>query len=140
LKLDLFQHPKLMRTTYRMPGKRWAGFELWEEFRRKTTIPDVSIQVDLQHAKEQVWLRLEGPLSGAQAERLGQRIRESLTHSKSRLVLDLKRLQWEKVDDLRPLGEKLEAYRSRVRLILPKVAMTHPEVMLLAGMFHHYNG
>ena len=25
LKLDLFQHPKLMRTAYRMPAKRWAG-------------------------------------------------------------------------------------------------------------------
>lgn len=32
LKLDLFQHPRLQRTTYRMPDKRWNTFRLWEEF------------------------------------------------------------------------------------------------------------
>ena len=79
-------------------------------------------------------------MSRADAEGLGQRIRDSLARSKSRLVLDLKKLQWDKVDDLRPLREKLSAYRSRIRLVLPKVASAHPEVILLAGMFQHYNG
>ena len=140
LKLNLFQHPKLMRTTYRMPSKRWAGLELWEDLRRKASMPELSIQVDLQRAKKQVWIRLEGTLTGAEAEGLGQRIRDSLTRSKSRLVLDLKRLQWDKVDDLRPLREKLSAYRSRICLILPKMTAAHPEVILLAGMFQHYRG
>jgi haloalkane dehalogenase len=140
LKLDLFQHPKLMRTMYRMPAKRWAGFDLWEELNRKTKLPNLSIQVELQHAKQQVWMRLEGRLSRAEAEGLGQRIRDSLARSKSRLVLDLKKLQWDKVDDLRPLREKLAAHRSRIRLVLPKLAATHPEVMLLASMFQHYRG
>jgi radical SAM superfamily enzyme YgiQ (UPF0313 family) len=140
LKLDLFQHPKLIRTTYRMPGHRWPAFELWEEFRRKSTMPGLSIQVELQPAQRQVWLRLEGKLSRTEADGLGQRIRDSLRRSKSRLVLDLKKLQWDKVEDLRPLREKLSDYRSRVRLILPKVAAAHPEVILLAGMFRHYTG
>jgi haloalkane dehalogenase len=140
LKLDLFQHPKLMRTTYRMPDKRWAGLELWEELRRKAPIPELSVQVDLQPANKQVWMRLEGVLSAADADGLGQRIRDSLTQSKSRLVLDLKKLQWDKADDLRALTERLSAFRSRVRLILPKVAAAHPEVILLASMFHHYKG
>jgi radical SAM superfamily enzyme YgiQ (UPF0313 family) len=140
LELDLFQHPKLLRTMYRMPAKRWAGFDLWEEFRRKTVFPNLSIQVDLQHAKQQVWMRLEGRLSRAEAEGLGQRIRDSLARSKSRLVLDLKKLQWDKVDDLRPLREKLAAHRSRIRLILPKLTAAHPEVILLASMFQHYRG
>jgi radical SAM superfamily enzyme YgiQ (UPF0313 family) len=140
LKLDLFQHPNLQRTMYRMPAKRWAGVDLWEELRRKTAIPNLSIQVELQHAEQQVWMRLEGRLSGAEAEGLGQRIHDSLARSKSRLVLDLKKLQWDKVDDLRPLREKLAAYRSRIRLILPKLAAAHPEVILLAGMFQHYRG
>jgi len=87
LKLNLFQHPKLMRTMYRTPAKRWAGFDLWEELRRKTALPNLSIQVELQHAKQQVWMRLEGRLSRAEAEGLGQRIRDSLARSKSRLVL-----------------------------------------------------
>jgi radical SAM superfamily enzyme YgiQ (UPF0313 family) len=140
LKLDLFQHPKLMRTAYRIPAKRWAGNDLWEELHRKAKFPNLSIQVELQHAKQQVWMRLEGRLSKADAEGLGQRIRDSLARSKSRLVLDLKKLQWDKVEDLRPLREKLAAHRSRIRLILPKLAAAHPEVMLLASMFHHYNG
>ncbi len=41
------------------------------------SIPNLSIRVDLQHAKEQVWLRLEGALSPAHAEGLGQRIGDS---------------------------------------------------------------
>ena len=69
---------------------------------------------------------------------MGQRIRDSLARSKSRLVLDLNKLHWDKTDDLRPLREKLAAYRSRIRLVLPKLSAAHPEVMLLASMFHHY--
>ena len=140
LKLDLFQHPKLMRTTYRIPGKRWSAFHLWEEIQRKVSIPDLSIQVELQHAKKQVWMRLEGALSAADAGELGQKIRNSLARSKSRLVLDLKKLHWDRVDDLRPLREKLAAYRSRIRLILPKLSAAHPGLILLASTFHSYKG
>ena len=140
LKLGLFQHPKLIRTAYRMPGQRWAGSDLWEELRRKAAFPNLSVQVELQHSNQQVWLRLEGALSPTEADSLGQRIRDSLARSKSRVVLDLKKLHWDKVDDLRPLREKLAAYRSRIRLVLPKLAAAHPEVILLASMFHAYRG
>jgi radical SAM superfamily enzyme YgiQ (UPF0313 family) len=140
LKLDLFQHPKLVRTTYRLPSKSWQAFDLWEELPRKFSLPDFSIQVDLQHAKQQVWLRLEGALSRANAEGLAQRIQDSLARSKSRLVLDLNKLHWDKVDDLQPLRDKLAAYRGRIRLILPKLSTAHPEFILLDGMFQHYKG
>lgn len=140
LKLNLFQHPKLVRTAYRVPTERWAGFELWEELRRRSARPDFSIHVEWQQAKQRVWLRLEGRLSHAEAEGLGRRIRDALARSKSRVVLDLKKLQWDKVDDLKPMREKLSAYRSRIRLILPKVAAAHPEVILLAGMFQRFKG
>lgn len=140
LKLDLFQHPKLVRTTYRLPGKRWSAFHLWEEIPHKISIPELSIQVDLQHAKKQVWLRLEGVLSAANAEGLAQRIQDSLARSKSRLVLDLNKLRWDKVDDLRPLLEKLSGYRSRIRLVLPKLSAAHPELILPVTIFHHYKG
>ena len=140
LKLDLFQHPKLTRTIYRMPAQRRAGADLWEELHRKAALPNLSIQVEWQHAKQQVWMRLEGRLSRAESEGLGQRIRDSLARSKSRLVLDLKKLHWDKVEDLGPLREKLEAHRSRIRLILPKLTAAHPEVILLASMFQHYRG
>jgi radical SAM superfamily enzyme YgiQ (UPF0313 family) len=138
LRFDLFQHPKLIRTAYRWPDKRWSAFDLWNELSRKVSIPNLSIQVDLQHAKQQVWLRLEGVLSGNDADGLGQRLRDSLARSKARLVLDLQRLNWDKIDDLKPLRERLEAYRSRIQLVLPKMAANHPELLLLSGMFPSY--
>jgi haloalkane dehalogenase len=140
LKLHLFQHPRLLRTTYRLPGKSWSAFHQWEEIAHKFTIPELSIHVDLQHAKRQVWLRLEGVLSAANAEGLAQRIHDSLARSKSRLVLDLNKLHWDKVDDLRPLLEKLSDYRSNIRLVLPKLSAAHPELIVLFTMFHHYKG
>jgi biotin synthase-like enzyme len=140
LKLNLFQHPKLTRTAYRMPEERWAGFHHWEGIQRKVAIPGLSVQVELQHARQQVWMRLEGALSSADADRLAQRLLELLGRTRSRLVLDLKKLQWEKVEDLRPLRDKLGNYRSRIRVVLPKLAATHPELMLVAAAFQHYNG
>ena len=138
LKLNLFQHPKLIRTTYRMPSEKWNGFEIWHEIQQKVSTPDFSIQVELQHAKEQVWMRLEGALSTKQAEGLAQRIRESLEHTKSRLVLDFQKLHWDKVDDLRPFRENLARYRSQIRLVLPRLSAAHPELLLLASAFQHY--
>ncbi len=139
LKLDLFQHPKLTRTMYRTPTERWAGFDLWEGIQRQVALPNLSIQVELQHAKQQVWLRLEGALSSSDAEKLAQRLREVLARTKSSLVLDLKKLHWEKVEDLRPLREKLATYRSRIRLVLPKLAAAHPELMLVGAAFRPYS-
>jgi hypothetical protein len=138
LKLGLFQHPRLTRTSYRVPTQRSTGFDLWNEFQRRTSIPDLSIQVELQPAKQQVCLRLEGALSPTNAESLSQRIQDFMARTRSRLVLDLKRLNWDKVGDLAPLRERLTAYRSRIRLILPKLSATHPELILLASAFHQY--
>ena len=56
------------------------------------------------------------------------------------MVLDLKNLHWDKVDSLQPLADKLATYRSRVRVVLPKLQAAHPELLLLASMFHHYQG
>ena len=140
LKLDRFQHPKLVRTTYRLPGKRWGAFHLWEDIPKTIAIPELSIQVDLQHARKEVWLRLEGVLSAASAEHLAQRIQDSLARSRSRLILDLDNLSWDSVDDLRSLLGKLESYRSSIRLVLPKLSEMHPELVLLVAMFDHYKG
>jgi hypothetical protein len=79
-------------------------------------------------------------LSANNAERLAQRISESLARSKNHLVLDLKKLRWEKGSDLKPLREKLANYRSRIQVVLPGWSAAHPELILVAGMFHHYHG
>lgn len=138
LKLDWFQHPRLIRTTYRLPDKRWSGFDMWEELHRKIASPDFSVQVELQHAKQRVWMRLEGALSTRDAEGLAHRLQESLARSKSHLVLDLKKLQWNHTTDLQPLREKLAHYRSRIQVILPKLSAAHPELLLVAGVFQRY--
>jgi len=140
LKLDWFQHPRLMRTTYRLPEKRWSAFETWEELHRKFTSPDFSVQVELQHAKQRVWMRIEGALSRPDAEGLAHRLSESLARSKNQLVLDFNKLRWDKATDLKPLREKLAEYRSRIRVVLPKLSVAHPELILIAGLFHNYHG
>jgi hypothetical protein len=50
-------------------------------------------------------------------------------------VLDFKKVRWDKVENLEPLREKLAAYRSRMRVVLPKLSSAHPELILLAAMF-----
>jgi hypothetical protein len=140
LKFGWFQHPRLVRTTYRLPGRSWRGFHLWEDLPKKVAIPELSLQVDLQHANKQVWLRLEGVLSGTHADGLAQRIHDSLASSRSHLVLDLSKLRWDHSDDLRPLLEKLSGFRSQIRLVLPKLSAAHPELVLLVAMFNHYKG
>jgi hypothetical protein len=114
--------------------------QLWEKIPQAFSTPELSVQVDLQHARQQVWLRIEGALSKRNAEGLAQRIQDSLANTRNRLVLDLNRLHWDKVEDLGPLREKLIAYRSRIRLVLPKLSTAHPELLLLAAMFQHYKG
>ena len=140
LKLDWLQHPRMVRTAYRLPDKRWQGFQLWEGLLTKGSIPEFSLKVDLQHAKKQVWLRVEGVLPAGHAESLAQRIHDSLARSRAQLVLDLSRLRCEHPDDVRPLLEKLRSYRSRIRLVLPRLSAAHPELALLVAMFRHYNG
>ena len=138
LKLNLFQHPRLKRTTYRWPVKSWSASHLWEEIPQMFSKPEFSIQVELQHAKKQVWMRLEGALSTATADKLAQRIHESLAHTRGHLVLDLNKLHRDKVENLQPMRDKLAAYRSRIRLVLPKLSTGDPELILLDGMFRRY--
>jgi hypothetical protein len=140
LRMNWFQHPRLIRTAYRLPDERWGAFEMWERLHRKVSPPGFSVRVELQHAKRQVWMRLEGAPSANDADGLAVRLQESLARSGNRLVLDLKGLQWDKATDLAPLREKLANHRSRIRVVLPRLSAAHPELVLLAGMFHLYRG
>jgi hypothetical protein len=55
----------------------WAT-KIWESLREESVSPHFSIQVDLQHAKRQVWVQLNGVLDNLRAEKLAQRIEEYL--------------------------------------------------------------
>jgi hypothetical protein len=41
---------------------------------------------------------------------------------------------------LRPLAEQLAHYRSRIRVVLPKLSAAHPELLFLASVFSLYKG
>ncbi len=119
---------------------RWGAFTFHRQTKEVFSSPEFSVHVEMQPSQEEVLLRLKGDLSSAGAEGLGQRIGESLARTKNRLVLDFKNVHWDKVDNLHAMREKLAAYRSRISVVLPKLAAAHPEVILLASMFHHYHG
>lgn len=138
LKLNLFQHPRLTRTSYRLPEKRWNAFDRWEDWRRRNPFPNLAIHVDLQHARKQVWLRLEGALSASDALGLGQRLHDTLAATRARLVLDLQRLHWDRIDNLQGLRTTLANHRSRIRLVLPNLTANHPELRQLANTFLPY--
>lgn len=140
LKFDYFQHPELRRNAYRLPETQSEAAQLWERFRRQVPQPGLSVQVELQPAQQQVLMRLEGTLSANEAAGLAQRLRHSLENCKNHLVLDLQKIHWETPEGLRALADQLSAYRSRIRLVLPKLSAAHPELLLLASIFQHYRG
>lgn len=138
LKFNWFQHPKLLRTTYRIPVAQPEFFTRWEERIRQLATRDFSVQAEWQQARQQLWLRLEGVLSRPTAENVAQRIGEWLTRSQHALVLDLKSLRWDATLDLTPVREALAAHRSRIRLVLPQLAAAHPEWEWLTRTFQSY--
>ena len=143
LRLGIFQHPRLGRVCFRMPEEGlglWAA-KIWESLRDEGTSPHFSIQVDIQHAKRQVWVQLNGVLDNLRAERLAQRIEEYLEKDRGKLVLDLENLKTSEDKALKTLANKLRAYRRRIRIRLPKNYLDHAaQFLLLAQIFRLYRG
>lgn len=143
LRLGIFQHPRLGRVSYRMPEE---GLGLWatkirEALRDEGVSPHFSIQVDLQHAKKQVWVRLNGMLDSLRAERLAKRIREYLEKDQGKLILDLENVKASEDKALETLANKLRAYRRRIRIRLPRNYLDHAaQFLLLAQVFKLYQG
>jgi hypothetical protein len=61
---------------------------------------------------------------------LGERLQKSLGRCKNKVVLDLKQLRWDKIDNLEPLRQKLARYRSCIRVVLPNSWSAHQELIL----------
>jgi len=143
LRLGIFQHPRLGRVSFRMPEEGlglWAA-KIWESLRDEGTSPHFSIQVDLQHARRQVWVKLNGMLDSLRAERLARRIREYLETDRGKLVLDLENVNSSEDEALETLANKLSTYRRRIRIKLPKNYLDHAaQFLILAQIFKHYRG
>jgi len=65
---------------------------------------------------------------------------QSLERCRSRVILDLKRFNSDENSLSPEFRAKLAAYRDRVRIVLPKLQHAHPELLILAQMFHEYKG
>ncbi|UCF16490.1 MAG: hypothetical protein JSW59_03335, partial [Phycisphaerales bacterium] len=143
LRFGIFQHPRLGRVSFRIPEEGlglWAS-RIWESLRDEGTCPHFSIQVDLQHAKSQVWVKLSGMLDGLRAERLAKRIKEYLEKGKGKLILDLENLKTSEDKALETLAKKLSGYRRRIRIRLPKNYLDHAaQFLFLAQIFRLYRG
>lgn len=143
LRLDIFQHPRLGRVSFRMPEEGlglWAT-KIWESLRDESVSPHFYIQVDIQHAKRQVWVQLNGVLDNLRAERLAQRIKEYLEKDRGRLILDLEKVRDFEGKSLEALTNKLRAYRHRIRIRLPRNYLGHAaQFLLLAQIFKIYKG
>ena len=107
LKLDLFQHPKLIRTTYRVPGRRWGAFEMWEEFQPQSRLARIfPLKSSCGTPRKKSGCAWKACSRASDAEALGERIQDSLARSKSKLVLDFKKARWDKVENLEPAARK----------------------------------
>lgn len=143
LRLGIFQHPRLGRVSFRMPEEGlglWAT-KIWESLRDECLSPHFSIQVDLQHAKKQVWVQLNGVLDNLRAEKLAQRIEDYLKKGRGKLILDLEKVKAFEGKSQDALANKLKAYRHRIRLRLPRNYMSHAaQFLFLAQVFKLYKG
>ncbi|MBI5882329.1 MAG: hypothetical protein HZB91_04410, partial [Elusimicrobia bacterium] len=138
LKLNIAQHPKLTRTPYRMPEPSWKDFHVWEALPGKFSTPEFNLKVEFEHARQRVWLRLEGRLHGSQAEAFWTQVGEAMAQRRTQLVFDFKKLQISEAKTLKAMREKLSRYRDTVRVVMPKLAHAHPELLILAKIFQQY--
>jgi ABC-type transporter Mla MlaB component len=143
LRFGIFQHPRLGRVSFRMPEEGlglWAT-KIWESLRGESISPHFSVQVDLQHAKRQVWVQLNGVLDNLRAERLAQKIEEYLKKDRGKLILDLEKVRHSEGKAFDALANKLRAYRRRIRIRLPRNYLGHAaQFLLLAQIFRLYKG
>ncbi|MFA6318773.1 MAG: hypothetical protein WC943_15295, partial [Elusimicrobiota bacterium] len=113
-------------------------FHVWESLPEKVSTPEFSLKVEFEHARQRVWLRLEGRLHGSQAERFWSQVGEAMAQRRTKLVFDLKKLQVSEARSLKAMREKFAGCRDTVRVVLPKLAHAHPEVLILARIFEQY--
>ena len=117
LKLGLFQHPRLVRHTFRMPEEPRTA-SVWNHLETETPAAH-QVEVELR-PESTVWVRIKGRLAAAGAERLVADLREALRRTEDRLILDVRRLLHVDPQAAEHLAEGLRAYRDRIRVAMPR--------------------
>lgn len=128
LKFGWFQHPPLIRHTFRM-GAESLPARLWRRLCEAGS-GEHRVEVELR-SESTVWVRIEGTLSRANAERLAESLRDGLAKRRERLVLDFNRLKAMEEQAATELVERLKVYADRVRVIGPRTN----EFAALAALF-----
>jgi len=131
LKLGLFQHPRLIRHTFRMPeASPVAG--AWHRLGQEAPARH-QVEVELR-PEATVWVRVKGDLALAGAEKLAAGLREALKRTEDRLILDLRRLLQAEPNAAESFAAGLKAYRDRIRVVMPLTG----EMASLAALFSLY--
>ncbi len=116
LKLGLFQHPRMLRHTFRMPEESRPA-RAWHRLRREGPAAH-EVEVELR-PESTVWVQVKGRLALAAAEKLVAGLREALRRTEDRLILDLRRLLQADPRAAERIAEGLKAYRDRIRVVMP---------------------
>jgi radical SAM superfamily enzyme YgiQ (UPF0313 family) len=130
LKLGLFQHPPLVRHTFRMPDT--VTGRAWRKFGRENHA-GLSIRVEHRPAST-VWVHLKGRLNSAAAHQVAADLRAALARKNDRVVLNMASLASLEDEAASTLSTGLKSYSDRIRIILPVIG----EFATLAAMFPLY--
>jgi len=134
LKLDLFQHPRLVKHAYRLPQEAPRPARVWRRLARGGH----PVTLELRPERT-VWVRLAGALQSEDAARLAERARAALERTRNRLVLDLEHLTHLEQEAAQRLAETLREHRHRIRILAP-AAFNHPGVSAALAVFALYHG
>jgi|GEM_PF-116953 len=130
LKLHLFQHPPLVRHSFRMTGATARGG--WHKFVSEDPA-GLTIRVEHRPAST-VWVHLKGRLNSDAATQFVADLRAALARKDDRVVLNMASLADLEHDAAHALATGLNAHRDRIRIILPLVG----EFAALAAIFPLY--
>ncbi len=131
LKLDLFQHPRLIRHTFRMP-RASRPRRAWRRLHGDDP-GGHRVEVELRPCSI-VWVQVEGRLADAGAGRLAAALRRVMERKGERIVLDLARLSRIEHAAADRIAEALRVHRHRIRIILPRIG----EFASLTAVFNLY--
>jgi hypothetical protein len=117
LRLGIFQHPSLIRRTFRVPEESRPA-RVW---RRLRSADDAGHRTRVELRPEAtVWLQVEGSLAVGGAEKLVEGLLTALRRTRDRLVLDLAQLAAVERQALERIATGLKEYGARIRVILPR--------------------
>jgi hypothetical protein len=134
LKLGLFQHPQLIRHTFRMPPESGES-GIARAWRPVHGDDPAGHRVEVERRPgSTVWVRVEGRLADAGAVRLAAGLRRVMERKRERIVLDLTHLPRIERAAADRIAQGLSVYRDRIRILLPKLG----EFASLVAMFSLY--